>query len=51
MKCEHPEVGYQVDALTSASSRVEVHNFPCSGCEVCARIVRHVPLIPEEEQG
>jgi hypothetical protein len=50
MECEHPEVGYRLSALTNTSSRTEVHDFPCAGCEVCARIVQHVPLIPEEDE-
>lgn len=49
-KCEHPEVGYRLSSLQQEALRTEVHDFQCTGCEVCARIVRHVPMIPQEEE-
>lgn len=48
--CGHHEVGYNMSSLHTAALRTEVHNFQCAGCEVCARIVRHVPMIPQEEE-
>lgn len=47
--CEHEEVAYRASAHQTAALRTEVHDFQCTGCEVCARIVRNIPTIPEGE--
>ena len=46
--CEHIDVEYRASEHRTPITHLQVHDFQCSGCEVCARIIKHVPVVPEE---
>ena len=47
--CDHDKVDHRASSRRTAVTHLEVHDFQCAGCEVCARIIRHIPVIPAEE--
>lgn len=48
-KCEHIDVEYRASEHRTGITHLQVHDFQCSGCEECARIIKHVPVIPKED--